>query len=77
MSRVQALRCTRREIAYLQFWRRQGVMIRVDEPIPLNTMTPPSFDTRHPFRAAMIGAAIVIFCLGCMGFWLGKAAGIL
>lgn len=77
MKRPQAIRCTRKELAYLSYWRRHGVMIRVDEPIPLNTVTPPSFATRYPFRDAMLGAAIIIGCIGCAGFWLGTAAGIL
>ncbi|MNZ75903.1 hypothetical protein D3C78_943940 [compost metagenome] len=77
MSRQQAKRCTRKELAYLSFWRSHGFMIGIDDPIPLNTMTPPSFATRRPVLNVVIAVVIIACVLAAGGYWLGKAAKII
>lgn len=72
----QAKRCTRKELAYLSHWRRNGYMLTVDEQIPLSTLTPPSLATRKPIVDALAGGGVVVVCLVLAGAWLGKAAGI-
>jgi hypothetical protein len=74
--RTQAKHCTRKELAYLSHWRRNGYLITIDEPIPLSTLTPPSLATRRPIVDALVGGLLVVVCLTAAGAWLGKAAGI-
>ncbi len=74
--RAQAKRCTQKELAYLSYWRRQGFNLAIDDPIPLNTFTPPSLATRRPIVDALVGGLLVIAVLALAGAWLGKAAGI-
>lgn len=72
--KAQAKRCTRKELAYLSHWRDKGFMIRINDPIPLNTVTPPSFATRRPIVDALVGGVLVIAVLTLAAAWLGKAA---
>lgn len=74
--RTQAKRCTQKELAYLSHWRRNGYMLTVDEPIPLSTLTPPSFATRRPILDALVGGTLTIAVIALAASWLGKAAGI-
>lgn len=71
--RLQAKRCTRKELAYLSHWRRAGFVIGVNDPIPC-TVTPPSLATRRPALDAMLGGLIVLAALAMVGFWIAKAA---
>ncbi len=75
--RDQATRCTRQELAYLTHWRSKGFMIGIDEPIPLNTVTPPSLATRRPVLDAVIGGLIIVAVLVGFFYWLAKAAKII
>lgn len=72
--KAQAKRCTRKELAYLSHWRRNGYMLGINDPIPLTTVTPPSFATRRPILDALLGGVLVIVVLAMAGAWLGKAA---
>lgn len=72
--KAQAKRCTRKELAYLSHWRGKGFMIGINDPIPLNTVTPPSFATRRPIVDALVGGVLVICVLALAAAWLGKAA---
>lgn len=72
--RTQAKRCTRKELAYLSHWRRNGYMLTVDEPIPLSTLTAPV--KPEPRASWLLGTLIIIGALVLFGAWLGKAAGI-
>lgn len=72
--KAQAKRCTRKELAYLSHWRRNGYMLGINDPIPLTTVTPPSFATRRPILDALLGGVLVIVVLALAGAWLGKAA---
>lgn len=74
--RVQAKKCTRKELAYLSHWRRNGYMLSIDDVIPLSTLTRPSLATRKPIVDALAGGGVVVVCLVMAGAWLGKAAGI-
>ncbi len=69
-----AKRCTQKELAYLAYWRQQGYMLSIDEPIPLSTLTKPSFSTRRPILEAVLGGLIIVGACVLMGAWLGKAA---
>lgn len=75
--RNQATRCTQAELAYLAFWQSKGYTIKPGEPVPLNTLTPPSLATRRPVLDAAIAGAIILAALGMVGFWIGKAAGLI
>lgn len=75
--REQATRCTQAELAYLAFWESKGYTIKPGEPVPLNTLTPPSLATRRPVLDAAIAGAIILAAMGMIGFWIGKAAGLI
>jgi hypothetical protein len=75
--RTQAKRCTRKELAYLSHWRRNGHLLGVNDPIPLSTLTPPSLATRRPILDALLGGLISVGVITLAGAWLGKAAGLL
>lgn len=72
--RTQAKRCTRKELAYLSHWRRNGYMLTVDETIPLSTLLRPSLATRRPILDALVGGLVIVACVMLAGAWLGKAA---
>lgn len=74
--REQATRCTRADLAYLAYWQSKGYTIKPGEPVPLNTLTPPSLATRRPVLDAAIGGVIILAALGMVGLWIAKAAGI-
>lgn len=75
--RTQAKRCTKREIRWLNHWRREGYVLTIDEPIPMSTFTPPQFATRHPVLDALAGAAIVAVAILMAGMWLASGAGLM
>lgn len=72
-----AKRCTQEELAYLDHWRSKGYAPKIDEPIPLNTVTPPQFATRHPILDALAGALIVVGAILLGGMWLAYGAGLM
>lgn len=72
--RTQAIKATRKELAYLSHWRSKGFMIGVNDPIPMNTVTPPSFATRRPVLDAVIGGLIIIAVVCGLGYWIATAA---
>lgn len=76
-AKPQAVRCTRKELAYLSFWRGRGFKIEAGEPIPLNTITPPSLATRRPVLDALIGAGTVLITLAMVAYWIASAAKII
>lgn len=75
--RTQAKRCTKREIRWLNHWRREGYVLTIDDPIPLNTVTPPKFATKHPIIDALAGAAILVGAILMGGVWLAYGAGLM
>lgn len=76
-AKPQAVRCTRKERAYLSYWRSRGFKIGVNERIPLSTLTPPSLATRRPVLDALIGAGTVLITLAMIGYWIASAAKII
>ena len=74
---TQAKRCTQQEIAYLTHWRSKGYAPSINDSIPLNTVTPPQFATRHPVFDALVGAVIVVVVIVIGGTWLAYGAGLL
>lgn len=72
--KTQAKRCTRKELAYLSYWRKNGYTLSIDEPIPLSTLTKPSFSTRRPILEAVLGGLMIIAVFILAAAWLGKAA---
>lgn len=74
---TQAKRCTQKEIAYLGYWRSKGFVIGVDDVIPLNTVTPPQFATKHPIIDALAGAIIIVAAILMAGTWLAYGAGLI
>lgn len=59
-SKPQAVKATPEELAYLSFWRQRGYHIGPNDPIPCNTMTPPTWERRHPIKGALIGSAVLV-----------------
>lgn len=74
--RIQAKRCTDKELAYLAHWRGEGYTLTIDDPIPLNTLTPPSFATRRPVLYVGAATLVIVVALSFGFLWFGKAAGI-
>lgn len=70
--RTQAKRCTRKELAYLSHWRRNGYMLTVDDLIPLSTLTAPI--EKEPRASWLLGIVMIIVALVLFGAWLFKAA---
>lgn len=75
--RNQATRCSQADLAYLAYWKAKGYDIKPGEPVPNNTLTPPSLATRRPVLDALLGVAIILAALGMVGLWIAQAAGIL
>lgn len=76
--RPQATRCTQQELAYLAHWQSKGYHFKPGEQIPLSTVTPPSFATRHPLLDALIGGLVLLAGLGSLvAIWMAKAAGLI
>lgn len=75
--RQQAKKCSPKESAYLSFWRSRGFSIGIDDDIPLNTVTPPSFATRRPIADALCGVAIIIIVCGLCWLWIASGAGLI
>jgi len=76
MNRPQAKRCTQKELAYLSYWRRNGYVLGIDDPIPLSTITKPSIATRRPVIYVLACILVIAVALSFGFAWLGKAAGI-
>jgi hypothetical protein len=76
--RSQAKRCTHKELAYLSHWRGEGYTLTIDEPIPLDTTTPPVSKAENLSKVCGIifGSMIIAAALSLLGVWVGKAAGI-
>lgn len=72
--RLQAKKATRKELAYLSHWRRNGYMLAIDDAIPLSTLIEPA--KPEPRSSWLLGTVIIIVALALFGAWLGKAAGI-
>lgn len=76
-AKPQAVRCTRKELAFLRYWRGRGFKIGVNERIPLSTITPPSLATRRPVLDALIGIGTVLLVMAMVGYWIASAAKII
>ncbi len=77
IARQQAKRCTQKQIAFLTYWRSRGYALKIDDVIPLNTVTPPQFATQRPVLDALMGVGIVILVLVMAGTWLAYGAGVM
>lgn len=75
--REQATRCSQADLAYLAYWKAKGYDIKPGEPVPHNTLTPPSLATRRPVLDAAIGGAIIVTALAMVGLWIATGAGLL
>lgn len=73
----QATRCTQEELAYLAYWQSKGFTFKRGEPIPLNTVTPPSLATRRPVLDAILALSSILTVLALAAGWLAKAAGLI
>lgn len=67
----QATRTTQKQLAYLSYWQSKGYTFSRDETAPENTVTPPSFATRHPIADAIIGSlTLAAFFGGMFAFYI-------
>jgi hypothetical protein len=73
----QATRCTQQELAFLAYWQSKGYTFKRGDPVPLNTVTPPSLATRRPVLDVVLALAGIVTVLALAGTWLAKAAGLL
>lgn len=74
--REQATRCTQAELAYLAFWQSKGYTIKPGEPVPLNTLTPPSLATRRPkIDALLSGLVLLVGAMALCGLLAGLVMG--
>lgn len=73
MNRPQATRCTRKELAYLSHWRREGYMLTIDDVIPLSTCTPPTRGGESVGQW-LLGLVIIFAAISMFGLWFAKAA---
>lgn len=64
--RTQATRTTQKQLAYLSYWQSKGFTFSRNETAPENTVTPPSFATRHPILDAIIGSLTLALFFGGM-----------
>lgn len=62
----QATRTTQKQLAYLSYWQSRGFTFSRDEKAPENTVTPPSFATRHPILDAILGSLTLAAFFGGM-----------
>lgn len=77
MKKTQATRCTKKELAYADHWKSKGFFFRPGDKIPMNTTTPPGFETNHPILSAILGGLILAFAVGGMvAMWVSKGAGL-
>lgn len=72
-----AKRCTPEQLSYLSYWRSRGYELKIDDVIPLNTVTPPQFATQRPILDALTGIGIVVLVLVMGGTWLAYGAGVM
>lgn len=74
--RNQATRCTPAELAYIAYWQSKGYTIKPGEPVPLNTVTPPSLATRRPvIDAVLSGLVLLVGALALVGLLAGLVMG--
>lgn len=72
----QATRYTPKQLAHLTYWRARGYTLGPNDPIPENTVTPPSFATRHPIADALIGSLLLVVFIGtAVSGWIAVGAG--
>lgn len=72
----KAKRCTRLEIHALNHWRREGVLIGFNDPIPLSDKPEPFHRRRpilHVLACALIASSAIL--MGCT--WLAVGAGLM
>lgn len=76
--RIQAKRCTEKELAHLSHWRGEGYALTIDQAIPLSVMTPPVSlaEKRRKIAGIVFGTLIIAGTLSLFGAWFGKAAGL-
>ncbi len=77
IARQQAKRCSYEQLSYLSYWRSRGYALKIDDVIPLNTVTPPQFATQRPILDALMGVGIVVLVLIMGGTWLAYGAGMI
>ncbi|MNO64675.1 hypothetical protein D3C76_554100 [compost metagenome] len=72
----KAKRCTRLEVHALNHWRREGVVIGLNDPIPLSDKPEP-FARRRPILYILACALIMssAITMGCT--WLAVGAGLI
>lgn len=77
---LQATRTTQKQLAYLAYWQDQkhgGYRFAKNELAPENTVTPPSFASRHPIIDAAIGGLILAAGFGgLLACWISIGSGI-
>lgn len=75
--RQQAKKCSQKELAHLSYWRERGFKFGVGDKVPMNTVTPPSFATRHPIADALLGVGIIATVCSMAALWVAVGAGII
>lgn len=71
----QATRTTQKQLAYLSYWQSKGYTFTRNETAPENTVTPPSFATRHPITDAILGTlTLALFFGGMFAFAIYQGA---
>lgn len=72
----QATRYTQKQLAYLSYWEQRGYTFGRGAVVPENTITPPSFATRHPIADAIIGSLLLAVFIGAaVSGWVSIGAG--
>ena len=77
--KTQAVKCSTVEIEWLNFWRREGYRIALNQAIPCNANTPPRRPPILPrllkgLRTVAMGMVIIGGIVGLAMLWMSKAA---
>lgn len=73
----QATRCTQKELAMLAYWEERGIQIRRDQPIPMSTTDRQDYMDSNIIADFLLGMGVIICIVSGIGFWIGRAAGVL
>ncbi len=68
--KTQAMKCSKVEVHWLNYWRRNGYRIGRNQPIPCTAKMPP----RSRWLQRLVGFIIIVAALCLLAVCLGKAA---
>ena len=76
-TKPQATKCESKQLSYLSYWQSRGYRFKRGEKAPENTITPPSFASRHPVLDAVFGGLVLaIGAGGLVVAWVMAGSGI-